>query len=95
MSVPVSCGLVINDLYGGFTQVLLRSCNDPPTRSQLVHGYNMLTDPEKMGTRFQFLSLLHPSRLARSQEGKGVVMEGRRKDTAPLPVAGFTELGLH
>ncbi|MCI4389615.1 hypothetical protein PGIGA_G00100240 [Pangasianodon gigas] len=76
-------------------QVLLRSCNDSSTRAQLVHGYSMLTDPEKMGHRFQFLSLLHPSRLAQPEEDKGVMMKRRRKGTAPLPVAGFTELGLN
>ncbi|KAG7316424.1 hypothetical protein KOW79_019965 [Hemibagrus wyckioides] len=75
-------------------QVLLRSCNDPSTRAQLFHGYSMLTDPDKMGHRFQFLSLLHPSRLVQPEEEKGMVMK-KRKDTTPLPVAGFTELGLN
>lgn len=76
-------------------QVLLRSCNDSSTRAQLVHGYNMLTDPEKMGHRFQFLSLLHPSRLAQPKEENGIMMKRRRNGTAPLTVAGFTELGLN
>lgn len=83
-----------SDFSGGLTQVLLRSCNDPSTRAQLVHSYSMLTDPDKMGHRFQFLSLLHPSRLAQPEEEKGMVMK-KRKDTTPLPVAGFTELGLN
>ncbi|KAK3541931.1 hypothetical protein QTP86_008175 [Hemibagrus guttatus] len=85
---------LISDFSGGFTQVLLRSCNESSTRAQLVHGYNMLTDPDKMGHRFQFLSLLHPSRLAQPEEDKGIAMK-KRKDMAPLPVAGFTELGLN
>ncbi|XP_060773986.1 protein arginine methyltransferase NDUFAF7, mitochondrial [Neoarius graeffei] len=76
-------------------QVLLRSCNDSSTRAQLVHGYSMLTDPEKMGHRFQFLSLLNPSRLAQPEEEEGVMTKRRRKGLVPLPVAGFTELGLN
>ncbi|XP_060722254.1 protein arginine methyltransferase NDUFAF7, mitochondrial [Tachysurus vachellii] len=76
-------------------QVLLRSCKDSSTQAQLLHGYSMLTDPEKMGHRFQFMSLLHPSRLAQPEEEKGVRMQRRTKSTAPLPVAGFTELGLN
>ncbi|KAI5608062.1 protein arginine methyltransferase NDUFAF7, mitochondrial precursor [Silurus asotus] len=76
-------------------QVLLRSCNDSSTRAQLVHGYSMLTDPDKMGHRFQFFSLLHPSRLDQKKEEELVMLKRRGKGTAPLPVAGFTELGLN
>ncbi|TSP57646.1 Protein arginine methyltransferase NDUFAF7, mitochondrial [Bagarius yarrelli] len=77
-------------------QVLLKSCKDSSTRAQLVHGYSMLTEPEKMGHRFQFLSMLHPSRLSQPEEEKGGMARTRKKKVlAPLPVAGFTELGLN
>uniref|UniRef100_A0A8C7CQB2 Protein arginine methyltransferase NDUFAF7 n=1 Tax=Oncorhynchus kisutch TaxID=8019 RepID=A0A8C7CQB2_ONCKI len=54
-------------------QVLLRNCADPSTRAQLIQGYDMLTNPLKMGERFQFFTMLNHT---------------------PLPVAGFSELGL-
>ncbi|XP_035379995.1 protein arginine methyltransferase NDUFAF7, mitochondrial isoform X1 [Electrophorus electricus] len=74
-------------------QVLLRSCHDATTRAQLIHGCDMLTSPEKMGSRFQFFSLLAPSRLTQPwEEGEG--LGRRRRGPAPLPVAGFSELGL-
>ncbi|XP_076874188.1 protein arginine methyltransferase NDUFAF7, mitochondrial isoform X2 [Brachyhypopomus gauderio] len=74
-------------------QVLLRSCPDAPTREQLVHGYDMLTSSEKMGSRFQFFSLLAHGRLAQPRkEGEGPGPRGR--GPAPLPVAGFSELSL-
>ncbi|XP_068198594.1 protein arginine methyltransferase NDUFAF7, mitochondrial isoform X3 [Antennarius striatus] len=71
-------------------QVLLRSCSDPPTRKQLIGGYDMLTHPDKMGERFHFLGLLHPSRLAPPRKSEGLSLE--KKHPAPPPVAGFTEL---
>ncbi|XP_063352357.1 protein arginine methyltransferase NDUFAF7, mitochondrial isoform X2 [Pelmatolapia mariae] len=72
-------------------QVLLRNCSDPSTRKQLISSYNMLTNPAKMGERFHFFSLLHPSRLAKPQKPEGLKLE-KKKSPAPLPVAGFTEL---
>uniref|UniRef100_A0AAY4CDA3 Protein arginine methyltransferase NDUFAF7 n=1 Tax=Denticeps clupeoides TaxID=299321 RepID=A0AAY4CDA3_9TELE len=59
-------------------QVLLRHCQDPSNQAQLIQGYDILTNPEKMGERFQFFTLLNH----------------RRKGPAPLPVAGFSELCL-
>uniref|UniRef100_A0A673JYN8 Protein arginine methyltransferase NDUFAF7 n=1 Tax=Sinocyclocheilus rhinocerous TaxID=307959 RepID=A0A673JYN8_9TELE len=67
-------------------QVLLRNCHDPSTRAQLIHSYDMLINPEKMGHRFQFFSLLNRGRLAQYR--------GMQKNTAPLPVAGFAELDM-
>ncbi|MEQ2174630.1 hypothetical protein GOODEAATRI_009829 [Goodea atripinnis] len=72
-------------------QVLLRNCSDPSTRKQLISSYDMLTNPSKMGERFHFFSLLHPSRLAVPKKPQGLKLE--KKSPAPLPVAGFTELG--
>ncbi|KAL4649004.1 NADH dehydrogenase ubiquinone complex I, assembly factor 7 isoform X2 [Arapaima gigas] len=70
-------------------QVLLRSCPDAPTRAQLIQGFDMLTNPKKMGERFKFFALLAHSRLSQPVEGQGTV----KKAPGPLPVAGFTELG--
>ncbi|TRY84470.1 hypothetical protein DNTS_035824, partial [Danionella cerebrum] len=61
-------------------QVLLRNCTDDSTRTQLIHSYDMLMNPEKMGHRFQFFTVLNTSRLTPCEE-------------KPVsPVAGFTEL---
>ncbi|XP_072217767.1 protein arginine methyltransferase NDUFAF7, mitochondrial isoform X2 [Leuresthes tenuis] len=72
-------------------QVLLRNCSDPATRTQLISSYDMLTNPAKMGDRFHFFSLLHPSRLARPKKQEGLTLE-KKRSPAPLPVAGFSEL---
>lgn len=64
-------------------QVLLRSSNDASTRAQLIHSYDMLINPEKMGDRFQFFSVLNTGRLAQSKQMQRRTM---------MPVAGFTEL---
>ncbi|XP_030626736.1 protein arginine methyltransferase NDUFAF7, mitochondrial [Chanos chanos] len=69
-------------------QVLLRSCADPSTRTQLIRGYDMLTNPQKMGERFLFFGLLARRRLAPPDEGGDL-----KKKRVPLPVAGFSELG--
>ncbi|CAJ1077683.1 protein arginine methyltransferase NDUFAF7%2C mitochondrial isoform X1 [Xyrichtys novacula] len=72
-------------------QVLLRNCSDPPTRQQLISSYDMLTNPNKMGERFHFFSLLHPSRLQKPQRPEGLKLE-KKQTPVPLPIAGFTEL---
>lgn len=60
-------------------QVLLKSCHDRDSRAQLIHSYDFLTNPDKMGHRFHFLSVLGQDRIA--------LNKGHEK-----PVAGFTEL---
>ncbi|XP_041951365.1 protein arginine methyltransferase NDUFAF7, mitochondrial [Alosa sapidissima] len=72
-------------------QVLLRSCADQSTRAQLIQGYDMLMNPQKMGERFQFFALLNHRRLVTPEVGEGMK---KRRGMAPLPVAGFSELGL-
>uniref|UniRef100_A0A665UKW2 Protein arginine methyltransferase NDUFAF7 n=1 Tax=Echeneis naucrates TaxID=173247 RepID=A0A665UKW2_ECHNA len=71
-------------------QVLLRNSSEPSARKQLISSYDMLTNPDKMGERFHFFSLLHHSRLAKPKKAEGLKLE--KKSPAPLPVAGFTEL---
>ncbi|KAM3602524.1 uncharacterized protein V6R79_005705 [Siganus canaliculatus] len=72
-------------------QVLLRNCSDLPTRKQLISSYDLLTNPTKMGERFHFFSLLHPSRLAKPSRPEGLKLE-KKPSLMPLPVAGFSEL---
>eukprot|EP00062_Callorhinchus_milii_P013305 gi/632961255/ref/XP_007896654.1/ PREDICTED: NADH dehydrogenase [ubiquinone] complex I, assembly factor 7 [Callorhinchus milii] len=69
-------------------QVLLRNSNNPITQKQLLDGYDMIMNPERMGERFQFFALLPHSRLLTSVRGKRTE---RPVPTAP-PVAGFSEL---
>lgn len=72
-------------------QVLLRSCSDASVRQQLISSYDMLTNRAKMGERFHFFSLLHPSRLQKPKRPEGLKLE-KTPPPAPLPVAGFSEL---
>ncbi|XP_049613769.1 protein arginine methyltransferase NDUFAF7, mitochondrial [Syngnathus scovelli] len=70
-------------------EVLLKN-SDQSTREQLQSSYEALTDGAKMGERFLFFGLLHPSRLAQPKMATGLKLE--KRSPAPPPVAGFTEL---
>ncbi|XP_077366506.1 protein arginine methyltransferase NDUFAF7, mitochondrial isoform X2 [Festucalex cinctus] len=70
-------------------QVLLRN-SDQSSREQLMSSYEFLTDGAKMGERFLFFGLLHPSRLVRPKMATGLKLE--KKTPAQPPVAGFTEI---
>ncbi|XP_035630161.1 protein arginine methyltransferase NDUFAF7, mitochondrial-like [Oncorhynchus keta] len=52
-------------------QVLLRKCADPSIKAELIQGYDMLTNPQKMGERFQFFTMLNHSRLTRPEQSEG------------------------
>lgn len=71
-------------------QVLLRTCTDSSTRKQLVQGFDMMMNPEKMGERFKFFALVPHSRIAVQTRGK----KAEQKGGAAPPVSGFSELGL-
>uniref|UniRef100_A0A8C5ECE6 Protein arginine methyltransferase NDUFAF7 n=1 Tax=Gouania willdenowi TaxID=441366 RepID=A0A8C5ECE6_GOUWI len=74
-------------------QVLLRNCVDASIRKQLINSYDALTNPDRMGERFHFFSLLHLSRLAtppNTTPPEGLTLQ--KKTPAAPPVAGFTEL---
>nr|XP_009932720.1 PREDICTED: NADH dehydrogenase [ubiquinone] complex I, assembly factor 7 [Opisthocomus hoazin] len=66
-------------------QVLLQNSHDTATREQLLHSYDMLMNPQKMGDRFHFFALLPHHRL--------VHLDKKQKPKSPVqPVAGFGEL---
>ncbi|XP_043840579.1 protein arginine methyltransferase NDUFAF7, mitochondrial isoform X2 [Dromiciops gliroides] len=65
-------------------KVLLDNSSDTATRQQLIHGYDMLMNPKKMGERFHFFALLPHHRLSSENTCKS--------KSLPSPVAGFEEL---
>ncbi|XP_035416803.1 protein arginine methyltransferase NDUFAF7, mitochondrial isoform X2 [Cygnus atratus] len=68
-------------------QVLLQNSHDSATREQLLHSYDMLMNPKKMGDRFHFFALLPHYRLTQPHK------EHHLQSKSPLPpVAGFGEL---
>ncbi|XP_065489143.1 protein arginine methyltransferase NDUFAF7, mitochondrial isoform X2 [Caloenas nicobarica] len=68
-------------------QVLLQNSRDTATREQLLHSYDMLMNPKKMGDCFKFFALLPHHRLARPDK------KHKPESESPLPpVAGFSEL---
>lgn len=70
-------------------QVLLQNSGDTATREQLLHSYDMLMNPEKMGDCFNFFALLPHHRLVHPDK------KDKPESKSPLPpVAGFNELSL-
>ncbi|NXO94515.1 NDUF7 methyltransferase, partial [Certhia brachydactyla] len=68
-------------------QVLLQNSGDTATREQLLHSYDMLMNPEKMGDCFNFFALLPHHRLLHPDK------KDKAESKSPLPpVAGFNEL---
>ncbi|XP_061221992.1 protein arginine methyltransferase NDUFAF7, mitochondrial, partial [Neopsephotus bourkii] len=68
-------------------QVLLQNSRDTATRKQLLHSYDMLMNPEKMGDCFNFFALLPHQRLVHPDK------KHKQESKSPLPpVAGFSEL---
>ncbi|KFP23663.1 NADH dehydrogenase [ubiquinone] complex I, assembly factor 7, partial [Colius striatus] len=70
-------------------QVLLQNSYDKATHEQLLHSYDMLMNPKKMGDCFNFFALLPHCRLELPAK------KPQPNSQAPLPpVAGFSELSL-
>ncbi|NXS45682.1 NDUF7 methyltransferase, partial [Balaeniceps rex] len=68
-------------------QVLLQNSRDTATREQLLHSYDMLMNPKKMGDCFNFFALLPHHRLVHPDK------KHKPESKSPLPpVAGFGEL---
>ncbi|XP_037260979.1 protein arginine methyltransferase NDUFAF7, mitochondrial [Falco rusticolus] len=68
-------------------QVLLQNSRDTATHEQLLHSYDMLMNPKKMGDCFNFFALLPHHRLAQPDK------KYKPDSKSPLPpVAGFDEL---
>ncbi|XP_054053423.1 protein arginine methyltransferase NDUFAF7, mitochondrial isoform X2 [Rissa tridactyla] len=68
-------------------RVLLQNSRDTATHEQLLHSYDMLMNPKKMGDRFNFFALLPHHRLADPDK------KHKPESKSPLPpVAGFGEL---
>uniref|UniRef100_A0A8C2TST6 Protein arginine methyltransferase NDUFAF7 n=1 Tax=Coturnix japonica TaxID=93934 RepID=A0A8C2TST6_COTJA len=71
-------------------QVLLQNSRDSATREQLLHSFDMLMNPKKMGDCFHFFALLPHHRVVRPAE------KDNPQSKSPLPpVAGFGELSLN
>uniref|UniRef100_A0A8C8Y955 Protein arginine methyltransferase NDUFAF7 n=1 Tax=Prolemur simus TaxID=1328070 RepID=A0A8C8Y955_PROSS len=69
-------------------KVLLDKSDEPSMRQQLLHGYDMLMNPEKMGERFNFFALLPHQR----HHGGRHQMNACQSKPSAFPVAGFSEL---
>lgn len=68
-------------------QVLLQNSCDEATHEQLLHSYDMLMNPKKMGDCFNFFALLPHHRLVHPDK------KHKPESKSPLPpVAGFGEL---
>uniref|UniRef100_A0A674AQD0 Protein arginine methyltransferase NDUFAF7 n=1 Tax=Salmo trutta TaxID=8032 RepID=A0A674AQD0_SALTR len=62
---------------------------DPSMKAELIQGFDMLTNPQKMGERFQFFTMLNHSRLTRPEGVRNV----SQKRTSPR-VTAFEAIGI-
>ncbi|KAK7797698.1 hypothetical protein U0070_014362 [Myodes glareolus] len=69
-------------------KVLLDNADEASVKQQLLRGYDMLMNPQKMGERFNFFALLPHQRL----HGASQERNGRQSKTPTSSVAGFDEL---
>ncbi|ELW63964.1 Protein midA like protein, mitochondrial [Tupaia chinensis] len=69
-------------------KILLDKSDEPSVRQQLLQGYTMLMNPEKMGERFHFFALLPHQRL----HGGSRQLKSCQSKPSAAPVAGFGEL---
>ncbi|XP_029387479.1 protein arginine methyltransferase NDUFAF7, mitochondrial isoform X2 [Mus pahari] len=69
-------------------KVLLDKAGEPSMKQQLLRGYDMLMNPQKMGERFHFFALLPHQRLNGGSQGRNAC----QSRTPSSSVAGFDEL---
>ncbi|XP_029450016.1 protein arginine methyltransferase NDUFAF7, mitochondrial isoform X1 [Rhinatrema bivittatum] len=69
-------------------KVLVENSKDSATCQQLLSGYDMLTNPEKMGSRFKFFAMLPQIRLLTMDQQ----IVSKKSKSLQLPVAGFSKL---
>ncbi|XP_021109393.1 protein arginine methyltransferase NDUFAF7, mitochondrial isoform X6 [Heterocephalus glaber] len=69
-------------------KVLFNKSDEPSVRQQLLQGYDMLMNPQKMGERFNFFALLPHERL----HGRSHHINACQSRPSASPVAGFGEL---
>ncbi|XP_055474600.1 protein arginine methyltransferase NDUFAF7, mitochondrial [Psammomys obesus] len=69
-------------------KVLLDKVDDPSVKQQLLQGYDMLMNPQKMGERFNFFALLPHQRLHGGSQERNAC----QSKTPASSVPGFDEL---
>ncbi|ERE68144.1 putative protein midA like protein [Cricetulus griseus] len=69
-------------------KVLLDKADEPSLKQQLLRGYDMLMNPQKMGERFNFFALLPHQRLHDASQERNA----RQSKIPTSSVAGFDEL---
>nr|AAH28524.1 RIKEN cDNA 2410091C18 gene [Mus musculus] len=69
-------------------KVLLDKAGEPSAKQQLLGGYDMLMNPQKMGERFHFFALLPHQRLHGGSQERNAC----QSKTPSSSVAGFDEL---
>ncbi|CAH6779623.1 protein arginine methyltransferase NDUFAF7, mitochondrial [Phodopus roborovskii] len=69
-------------------KVLLDKADEPSKKQQLLWGYDMLMNPQKMGERFNFFALLPHQRLHDASQERNA----HQSKTPTSSIAGFDEL---